>query len=511
MSKMTELEKERATERPVTTDWQELVAPVFRRRTTVAVVVAIGTAIAAVLAWLEPPLYQASAAILVRANRAEITVSPDAGTGAVVSRVGTEAINAQVELLQSPELLRQVLRKYVSEQDPEKLEASGGPLGWLTLPLRLPGMLYAKIHDIPPPDPVDKLVAAVQHNLDVRPAPRSNLIRITYTSEDPEWAARLVNELVDAHIARNTRLGGESEALKFYRQQRKILADKLAKARAALQAFREREGTALTLIDEEQLKQRIAELELAKMNAEAELAEAKARERFLREEAKNLPAGAGGAVGLEAAQMVQQRILELKMTRSELLSRYAPGSTKIREIDRQIRDLEALLAGEQSNGTEGEAGSIASPLGELGADIIKTRSDIAAAKARIAALTNELKAYHEKLAHIERISSEKERLENEVETTKAAYLNYTRKEEAARFSDELDKSRIVNLSVAERATVPSLPESSKRGLLVWFGFIASLLLGVGLAYVRDRLDPAVKSATEASRIAEAPVLAEIPS
>jgi capsular polysaccharide biosynthesis protein len=42
------------------------------------------------------------------------------------------------------------------------------------------------------------------------------------------------------------------------------------------------------------------------------------------------------------------------------------------------------------------------------------------------------------------------------------------------------------------------------------GAVVSLAAGLGLAFVRDRFDPSVKSAAEAQRLAGLPVLSEIP-
>ena len=39
--------------------------------------------------------------------------------------------------------------------------------------------------------------------------------------------------------------------------------------------------------------------------------------------------------------------------------------------------------------------------------------------------------------------------------------------------------------------------------------IASLIAGIGVAFLRDRLDPAVKSAAEAQGVTGLPILAEV--
>jgi uncharacterized protein involved in exopolysaccharide biosynthesis len=98
-----------------------------------------------------------------------------------------------------------------------------------------------------------------------------------------------------------------------------------------------------------------------------------------------------------------------------------------------------------------------------------------------------------------------------VSTAKQSLGTYLKKEEDARFSNALDESRIVNVTVVDRATVPGMPLQSKRAMTILLGSIVSLAAGIGLAFVRDRLDPSVKGGSEAQRISGLPLLAEIPS
>jgi len=94
---------------------------------------------------------------------------------------------------------------------------------------------------------------------------------------------------------------------------------------------------------------------------------------------------------------------------------------------------------------------------------------------------------------------------------KEAYATYAKKEEEARFTTALDESSIVNLAIAERAQPPVTPEKTKSMLIFAVGSMMSLLAGVGLAFIRDRLDPAVKSAAEAHGVTGLPILAEVSS
>src|SRR5207249_4010861 len=97
-----------------------------------------------------------------------------------------------------------------------------------------------------------------------------------------------------------------------------------------------------------ELRARLATLDTALRSSEAELREGKARIEFLNTEIKThprtLPAGPQGAPN---QALVRPRIIELELQRSELLSRYAPHSIKIQDLDRQIAEAKRLMGQEK--------------------------------------------------------------------------------------------------------------------------------------------------------------------
>jgi capsular polysaccharide biosynthesis protein len=84
-----------------------------------------------------------------------------------------------------------------------------------------------------------------------------------------------------------------------------------------------------------------------------------------------------------------------------------------------------------------------------------------------------------------------------------------RKQAEAKMSEALDRSRIMNISIAEPPTTPALPTTSPITKLV-VGFCLALFIAIGLVFVADYWDPSFRTPYEIETVLEVPVLAAIP-
>jgi uncharacterized protein involved in exopolysaccharide biosynthesis len=96
-----------------------------------------------------------------------------------------------------------------------------------------------------------------------------------------------------------------------------------------------------------------------------------------------------------------------------------------------------------------------------------------------------------------------------VKASEENYMLYLRKQEEARISDSLDSQRIVNVAIAEAATVPAFPVRS-TGFFVLLGGLLATLVSVASAFVADYFDPRLRTADEVEAVLNTPVLAAIP-
>ena len=92
----------------------------------------------------------------------------------------------------------------------------------------------------------------------------------------------------------------------------------------------------------------------------------------------------------------------------------------------------------------------------------------------------------------------------------ANYLLYTKKREEARIADALDRTRILNVSVAQAPMIPTLPTRS-----VWiFALVACLLasaVSLGVVFALDYADQSFRTPSEVMAELRIPVLAAVPS
>jgi uncharacterized protein involved in exopolysaccharide biosynthesis len=499
--------------------WQEILGVVLRRwRLTVAVFV-VGLALATVYAWLQHPTYLATARIMVTSRRARIAMSPDANSGAPVAPVTDEDLNSQVALLKSVALVREVLTSAgVSREQPTGTSAAGGVLHWVSTilagVLRLPAVAYDALHHVPPLSPLEARVRRTADLVAVTPISKSNLIEVSYEDTDAPWAAHFINQLVAQHVDRQAQLNQQSEAQRFFETQRQLLSQRVLEAEEALRQFYEREHITPGE-DRGALANRVAELvsELAK--SETELAEGESRAEFVAKEInkhpRSIPSAATSREGqTDALQLVRARIIELELQRSELLSKFAPTSTKVHDIERQIAEAKALLSAQQKDPSV--ASGVVNPTYQnLELDLAQTQAQLAAVRGRVVALQSQATALRSERDHLEQVAAAQDRLEQEVTTAKNALVTYSKKEEEARFSTALDESHILNVSVVEHAQVPVAPQRWKGPRQISAGAILSLLLGIGLAFMRDRIDPSIKTAAEARQLTGLPILGEIPA
>ena len=135
--------------------------------------------------------------------------------------------------------------------------------------------------------------------------------------------------------------------------------------------------------------------------------------------------------------------------------------------------------------------------------------------AQLSALRDDLRAkqrtYDARLLQIPEVEREYSELTRDYDNAQTRYREIKAKQMQAEGAVELEKDRKAErFSLGEPANLPEKPFSPNRPAIALIGLVASLGSGLGLAWLREAIDPSVKGPLELARIAPVPILTAIP-
>jgi uncharacterized protein involved in exopolysaccharide biosynthesis len=485
---------------------RDVVAPVFRRR-RLAGLLFLGIFLGAILAAVAlPRKYEAEMKILVNRERVDavVTPNPDVPVAAQpVTLVSEEDLNSEVELLKSRDLLETVVLACNLESQPK------------TAIEEMLARIGDKLHGSPATGEM-RLARAVQRleeRLVVDPLKKTTLIRVTYAAPDPELAARVLQTLATRYQEKHAVVHRPPGTFAFFDQETGHYRNELAMAEARLTQFDTQQGLVSAVAQKQLVLQQLSQFEAEMEQSQANATEARERAAALRIQTRTRPERQTTQMKTGAnAQLLAQlqgTLLSLELKRGEMLMKYAPTYPPVQEVEREIANARAAIEqAEKSPVVEVTTDRTPAQVW-MDTELAKAETDGAAQQAQAMEKARIVRRYKGAAQKLDEEGALQDDLVRNVRTAEENYLLYLRKREEARISDALDRKRIVNVSIAEAATVPALPTLH----LAWVflgGFFAAGIVGVGSAYAVDRLDPSFRTPAELGRYLNVKVLASIP-
>jgi len=350
---------------------------------------------------------------------------------------------------------------------------------------------------------IEQAVAAMGSNLKVDTAPDTSVVRITYADTDAGRAALVLNRLLDDYLVyRRTVLQGASQP--DLDLQTKTFQTQLAQADAAYRDFLG--ANDITDFDAEK----------SSLNSlQGSLTDENYRVQARLKEIDGRLAEIGRQVGRISPEVslyqdtnpaASDKLMQLQIDRQDLLARYKPDAQPVRDIDRRIAAVQALIA--QGGAQAGGARRIGiNPVYQtLQTEQLQLAAESASLKERQGALADQLgqiSGRRQKLTDLEpqylQLSQERDLLQTEMK-------GLVQKAQETQAAQAVSAKGADNIRIVERATPPSAGKSLKRPVMVLAVlFAAFTALCVGLARLFMRRGFA--TATSASRTLDLPVLA----
>jgi capsular exopolysaccharide synthesis family protein len=393
----------------------------------------------------------------------------------------------QYEILQSRTLAEHVVDKLKLYRYPEFYKAHV-----------LFGLMQVDPDRIPKasdPDPPDRSMNAYRNtvsnfisNIDVSPVRRSNLVEVSFYSENPEMAARIANELCNTYILQNLQVKWDetTKASEWLSGQLVGIKANLEKSEDKLQAYAR--ANSIIFVEE---KQNLVNERLKQLQEEFTKAQTV---RFEKESLYNLVQAGRvqdlpGILDNHLIQDLTSQMSGLEQKYADLTATVKPEYPKAIALKKQIDSLQATLNREKKN---------------LAQNIIDSyRSALTNEKY----LEQELNEQKKIVNDIDEKSIQYNILKREVDTNKQLYDGLLTRMKEAAVSAGVQAS---NIRIVDAAEVPKGPVKPRVFLNLALGLMLGLAVGVGLAFLQEYLDNTLKTADEVERLLRLPSLGLLP-
>src|SRR6185369_9194082 len=335
------------------------------------------------------------------------------------------------------------------------------------------------------PELVDRYLGSI----DVEAVPGTRLIKVTFASTDPAFAARMANAHVDAFLRQGLRqrTALNQAGLDFLHARLGELKERLRTSEAALNEFRWRKG----ILDTDEKKENVVVQQLDDLNAQLSKAEA---ERLSAEAELRTVEQHGVEALPDLAKNTTFHELQVQLAVADgeyarLAAQFKPTYWAVAELKSKRDKIKSYIDAEIRR--VGEATQSAYRAARDKEDRLRARFE-----------EQKRQALQQKDAGVEYAL-----LLREAETNRTLYDSVLARMKEMTVAVEV---RASNMSVADRAVPPSAPSGAGRLKSIGFAMLLAAIAGVVLAYVRDAVDDTVKTADDVERYGRMPTLAVVP-
>jgi succinoglycan biosynthesis transport protein ExoP len=335
------------------------------------------------------------------------------------------------------------------------------------------------------------LVANLLRNVDAKTARSSNILRISYSSTDPNDAAAMANAFAEAYIQASLELQVDParRQVTWFEQQVSQLRDELVAAQGRLSKYQSDHG--VLGVDDARMdveNARLQEISNQLVAVQAAMYDANTRREQITSSDQ-----------LDALPDLMKNPL-IQSLKSEL----ARAEAKLAEIGERYD-----LNHPQYRAAVAEVTSLRSKLNlEIGVARGSLVQNATMARRQVGEVQKALEEQKDRIIALKRQQDELTVLRRDVESARTAYDAALQQANQTKLESRVDRT---NVAVLNQATPPLLPDSPKILLNLVVGLFAGVVLAIGLILSIEVCNRRLRSAEDLTDFTDLPVLAELPA
>jgi len=475
-------------------DLQALGHALMRKRSLIIVptVLALVASLAAVN--MVTPRFKSEARILID-GRESVFLRPSGERNEERNPLDAEAVTSQVQLLQSRDLAREIIKKNKLAELPEFDPVLQG-----FSPLKSLLALVGIGRDPFSLTPEERVLEAYYDRFTAYAVDKSRVIVVDFQSRDPELAARVANSIAEGYLVlqQDARQQQARSASQWLSGEIEDLRKKVAKAESQVEDFRSKSSLFVGTNNTTLSNQQMGELNTQLNNARALKSDAESKARLIKGMLQSgKPIEASEVLNSELVRRLSEQLVTLRAQLAEQSSTLLGGHPRIKELKAQLADLDRQL--------REEAGKVSRSL----------ENDARIAGGRVEGLTNSLDQLKKQASSSNGQDVQLRALEREAKAQRDLLESYLAKYREANTRENIEAAP-ADGRIISRATVSNTPAYPKKLPIVLIATLATLLLTSGAIATGELLRmtapraPAPASPAVALEAAPAVVSAALP-
>lgn len=328
-----------------------------------------------------------------------------------------------------------------------------------------------------------------QKDLSIEPVEKSNIVKVSFLSQDPTLSAKVANTLVQDYIQQSidVRFRSTSQAAAFLTKQLADMKQQLEQSEDRLQRYSAANGIVFL---NNQDKQNVATARLQQL--QNDYTQAQADRYHWQSMASLLRDGQAPPDTLSnpGIQQLELQLANLQRQYRDVTTIYKPEHPAALRLHRQIAVLQQALASEKAS---------------LAGDV---RKHYQAALQREHLLQTALEQQKAEVNDIARRSVQYNILQRQVDSNRTLYDGLLQRLKAAEINSGLNASSIHVVDPAVAPLRPAKPVLWLNGLL---GLLGGLFVGISAAFFQEYLDNSLKTPDDVARHLGLTVLGLIPA
>lgn len=339
----------------------------------------------------------------------------------------------------------------------------------------------------------NQLAGSLSGGVTVRGGKKSEIITISYESSDREKAAEYANAIAKAYIeyGLSSRVASDQEDTEFLNTQLSELRENLEDAERALEEFQNTEGMIDTAQNQEMVGAKLSGLSSELVRAQTARSEAEIRynQAVRLKNAGQDYESLASVLQSPRVQAIRSEVTSAERQVSTLSERYGPKHPKMKAAKADLDEASRALVAAVNKVIQG----------------LRKEYEVALSQERrINRLIAEQKG---EIGDLRGKGLQLAKLERDVENSRKLYEAFLSKYKAEDISDEY---RVSNARVLDKALVPGAPIKPNKQRMLMIGAVLGLMLGIGFAILREKLDNTFRVSDQLESTLGLPVLGVVP-